>query len=74
MLRIRSFKTRQLLLIALISCAPVLVAFVPATPQTAPEPFAAQVIAEIQARMPEWIKQRETPGAAVAVVDDKSVL
>jgi len=43
MLRIRRFKTRQLLLIALIFCASSLITSVPATPQTAPESMALMV-------------------------------
>lgn len=40
----------------------------------AQEPIAAQVVKELRAKMPEWIKERETPGVAVAVVDDKAIL
>jgi len=71
---IRRPKTRQLFLVALISCAPFLVPFVPATPQPAPESIAARVVTEIKSRMPEWIKKKDTPGVAIAVVDDKAVL
>jgi len=74
MFGIRRSKARQPLLVALISCAPFLVTFVPATPQTAPESIAARVVDEIQSRMPEWIKKKDTPGVAIAVVDDKAVL
>ena len=70
----RCLKTRLLLLIAIVSCASFLATSVPATPQSAPESIAARVAAEIQSRMPGWVKQRDTPGAAVAVVDDKAVL
>jgi len=70
----RRLKTRRLLLVALVSCAPFLITFVPAIPRSTPESIAARVVAELQVRMPEWIKERETPGVAVAVVDDKAVL
>jgi len=74
MFGIRRSKARQLLLVALISCTPFLVPFAAATPQPAPESIAARVVAEVQSRMPEWIKKKDTPGAAIAVVDDKAVL
>jgi CubicO group peptidase (beta-lactamase class C family) len=74
MIRTRRLKTRQILLVAFISCVPFLITFVPATPEPGPESIAAQVAAEIQTRMPEWLKQKETPGAAIAVVDDKAIL
>ncbi len=63
--------TRQFILIALIICAPL---FAPATPRPASESLAARVIADIQSRMPEWLQKRNSPGAAVAVVDDKALL
>ena len=74
MFRIRGVKTLRPLFITLVSCAPFLVTFVPATPQAAPESISAQVVAEIQSRMSDWIKKKDTPGAAIAVVDDKAVL
>jgi len=74
MSRIRSLKTKQLILIALFSCVFYFAAFVSPTPQSPPESIAARVAAEIQTRMPEWFKQKETPGAAIAVVDDKTIL
>ncbi len=36
--------------------------------------IAAQVIKELQANLPAWIKERDVPGVAVAVVDDKEIL
>ncbi len=68
MFRIRRFRSRQIYLIALVFCASLLVPSGPAIPQAAPESVAAQVVAQIKARMPDWIKQRETPGAAVAAL------
>ena len=67
-------KTRRHLLIFLIACTTFLVTLASATPQPAPESVAARVAAEIQTRMPEWFKQKNTPGAAIAVVDDKAIL
>ena len=74
MSRTRRSKTRRWLLVVFVFCAPFLVTFVPATPQSAPESIAARVAAEIQNRMPEWFKKKDTPGAAIAVVDDKAIL
>ncbi len=70
----RPLKTRLRLFMALVVCTPFLVTWTPATPQSAPETIAAQVAAEIQTRMPDWFKQKDTPGAAIAVVDDKAIL
>jgi len=36
--------------------------------------LAASVIKELQVKIPLWLKERDVPGAAVAVVDDKSIL
>jgi hypothetical protein len=74
MSKMRCLKIRQLLLIAFVFCTSFLVPCGPANSQAAPESIAAQVVAQIKARMPEWLKQRDTPGAAGAVVDDKAVL
>lgn len=38
------------------------------------EPFATQVVREIQAKMPAWIVKTNTPGVAIAVVDDRTIL
>ncbi len=43
-------------------------------PIPAQQSIAARVAAEIRTRMPEWLKTKNTPGAAIAVVDEKSVL
>jgi CubicO group peptidase (beta-lactamase class C family) len=37
-------------------------------------PIAAQVVKELQANIPVWIKERDVPGVAIAVVDDKDIL
>ncbi len=34
----------------------------------------SQVIKELQSNIPQWLKERDVPGAAVAVVDDKEIL
>ncbi len=44
------------------------------SPVPAQQPIAARAAAEIRTRMPDWLKSKNTPGAAIAVVDDKSVL
>ena len=36
--------------------------------------LAGSVIKELQVKIPLWLKERNVPGAAVAVVDDKSIL
>lgn len=38
------------------------------------DPVAAQVVKELQANLPAWIKEKDVPGVAVAVVDDKEIL
>jgi CubicO group peptidase (beta-lactamase class C family) len=70
----RTSKIRQRFLISLFASLPFLITLAPAAQQPAPEAIAARVAAEIQTRMPEWFKQKNTPGAAIAVVDDKSIL
>lgn len=35
---------------------------------------AAQIVKELQANLPAWIKEKDVPGVAVAVVDDKDIL
>lgn len=35
---------------------------------------AAQIVKELQANLPVWIKEKDVPGVAVAVVDDKDIL
>lgn len=74
MQRIRRLKTRRLLMITLVSCTPFLVTSSRATPPSTSESIAARVAAEIQTRMPEWFKQKDTPGVAIAVVDDKAIV
>jgi CubicO group peptidase (beta-lactamase class C family) len=36
--------------------------------------IAARVVEELKVRIPEWIKESAMPGAAVAIVDDTSIL
>jgi len=38
------------------------------------DPVAAQVVKELQANLPAWVKEKDVPGVAVAVVDDKEIL
>jgi hypothetical protein len=33
------------------------------------DPVAAQVVKELQANLPAWVKEKDVPGVAVAVVD-----
>lgn len=49
------------------------------TPQSqaaapARESVAAQVVNELRAGLPAWVKEKDVPGVAVAVVDDKEIL
>ncbi len=36
--------------------------------------FAAQIVKELTASLPAWAKEKDVPGVAVAVVDDKEIL
>ena len=36
--------------------------------------IAAELVKELQANLPAWIKERDVPGVAIAVVDDKEIL
>jgi len=38
------------------------------------DPVAAQVVKELQAGLSVWVKEKDVPGVAVAVVDDKAIL
>lgn len=38
------------------------------------DPVAARVVKELQAGLPAWVKEKDVPGVAVAVVDDKEIL
>jgi CubicO group peptidase (beta-lactamase class C family) len=74
MVTINRLKARPLLAAALFSVFAVWTSFLHAAPERGPESVAARVAAEVQARMPEWLKQKDAPGVAVAVVDDKAIV
>jgi CubicO group peptidase (beta-lactamase class C family) len=74
MSRIKPSRSIGRLIIALALSTPVLLTTLPASPGTEPESIGAQVAAKIQARMPEWFKQKNTPGAVIAVVDDRAIV
>jgi CubicO group peptidase (beta-lactamase class C family) len=38
------------------------------------ETLASLVIKELQSKIPEWLKERDVPGAAIAVVDDSGII
>lgn len=40
----------------------------------AQDSVAAQVVKELTASLPDWVKEKDVPGVAVAVVDDKAIL
>jgi CubicO group peptidase (beta-lactamase class C family) len=46
----------------------------PHNPSPAGDSVAAEVVKQLQASLPAWIKERDVPGVAVAVVDDKQIL
>jgi CubicO group peptidase (beta-lactamase class C family) len=64
------------LLIFTAAALPVSTAGSPRRQAAAPgrDPVAARVIKELQAGLPAWIKAKDVPGTAIAVVDDKEIL
>ena len=73
-------RSRSILLSALIfsvaAAAPASDGGSPRRQPAAParDPVAAQIVKELQAGLPAWVKEKDVPGVAVAIVDDKEIL